>query len=1282
MKNLIATIFAKPSDQPDQAGATLRTLLSRWSCRPRDARGLKLGSLEDRLLFSATPISPDMLAGTDVAVEEPAVAVEPDGGASIDTAVGSPSGDDWGIAIGENETGANLLESGLLLDTETGDDPADAILFEYAGGAEALVLDGDGTAETAPTIDAGDATEAPTRAAGADLAAVSEQTDQQKRRELVFVDTSTEDYQMLVNDLLANSGDSREFDVFLLDNSRDGIEQISEVLSAYDDLDAMHFVTHGTDAAVKLGGSWLELDDLDGYAGQIAGWQSALTSDADLLFYGCELAASEDGRTLIDGLSALTGADVAASTDDTGNASLGGDWTLEYTTGAIETDVAVSLEAQQNWFGLLATETVRDEFTTGDYTGNVGTQSWTGAWQEVNESDGPGAGEVQVIGNELVLSLATGVGAVTREADLSGATSATVTFDYKRVNSGAAAGATITFSVSGDGGSSWTDLQTYTIPASPGDATWSGASFDITPYVAANTQIRFAPVIPGWGELHVDNVEILYTTANAAPTATNLNAAEAYTEDTPLDLIDIVISDADSTDVTVTLTLSDVAAGSLSTGTSGTVTSTFAGGAWTASGAIADVNTLLAGVTFTPTLNYNSDLTIATSVDDGVAPAITGVKNVTGTAVNDAPVASTGGPYTISEGDSLTLDGSGSSDVDGDPLTYSWDIDNNGSFGDAAGVGPTLSWAQLQGFGINDDGTYTIRVQVDDGNTATAINSTTLTVSNTAPTLTTIGAATVNEGALYTLNVTATDPGNDSISSWTINWGDGSVDTIAGDPAAVTHLYGARGTFNILAAATDEDGTYLQNNLVVGGFLGTNSVLEYEATSGNFVQLIGSLGDGLNLPHSIAQGPDGNLYVSSYTGDSVLRYDAAGNFIDIFVTPASGGLNSPTDLTFGADGNLYVSSLTSNQILRYDGASGAFIDAFVSASSGGLTTPSGLTFGADGNLYVSSLNTNEVLRYNGTTGAFMDAFVASGSGGMGQPAQLLFGPDGNLYVASRFDDAVHRYNGTTGAHIDTFVTSASGGIDGNVGLTFGPDGNLYVSARNSNNVMRYDGTTGAFIDAYVNAGSGGLSGPGFITFVADQQVRVNGIPVAAADSVSTNEDTPLVISAASLLANDTDIDLDTLSIASFTQPTSGTVVDNGDGTFTYSPTANFNGADSFSYTVNDGNGGTDTATVNITVNPVNDAPQLDLDADDSSGQTGSDFATTFTEGGGPVPIVDVDGFLDDVDSSTLQSVTVTIANLVDGSAESLSAATAGTNIVANYNITAGVLTLTGSDTVA
>ncbi|MCG8002760.1 MAG: cadherin domain-containing protein [Candidatus Thiodiazotropha lotti] len=94
------------------------------------------------------------------------------------------------------------------------------------------------------------------------------------------------------------------------------------------------------------------------------------------------------------------------------------------------------------------------------------------------------------------------------------------------------------------------------------------------------------------------------------------------------------------------------------------------------------------------------------------------------------------------------------------------------------------------------------------------------------------------------------------------------------------------------------------------------------------------------------------------------------------------------------------------------------------------------------------------------------------------------------------------------------------------------------------------------------------------------------------------------------------------------------------------------------------------------------AAVLDLDANDSSGQTGADFATTFTEDGGAVAITDTDATLSDSDDTHLQSLTVTITNLSDGASESLAANTSGTSIVANYNSGTGVLTLSGNDTVA
>ena len=101
--------------------------------------------------------------------------------------------------------------------------------------------------------------------------------------------------------------------------------------------------------------------------------------------------------------------------------------------------------------------------------------------------------------------------------------------------------------------------------------------------------------------------------------------------------------------------------------------------------------------------------------------------------------------------------------------------------------------------------------------------------------------------------------------------------------------------------------------------------------------------------------------------------------------------------------------------------------------------------------------------------------------------------------------------------------------------------------------------------------------------------NVNDKPVALDDEVTTNEDTPIIID---VLANDTDVEGDTLSISSYGDPENGSIVLNDDGTFTYTPNENFYGEDTFDYTVSDGNGGFDNATVNIDINSVNDAPNV------------------------------------------------------------------------------------------
>jgi hypothetical protein len=189
------------------------------------------------------------------------------------------------------------------------------------------------------------------------------------RREILFIDRSIPDYELLAEDMLKRNNDGRQVEVVILDISRNGIIQISETLGKYQDLDAVHVVSHGSDGSIQLGNAMLTDESIDIYADSIEGWKYALNSEADLLFYGCDLGAGEEGRALLNNLTLLTGADVAGSVDTTGHTTLGGDWHLEYESGPIETAIAFSADAQAQWVGLMAIAV--DNVSTGTTTGST-----------------------------------------------------------------------------------------------------------------------------------------------------------------------------------------------------------------------------------------------------------------------------------------------------------------------------------------------------------------------------------------------------------------------------------------------------------------------------------------------------------------------------------------------------------------------------------------------------------------------------------------------------------------------------------------------------------------------------------------------------------------------------------------------------------------------------------------------------------------------------------------------------------------------------------------------
>jgi subtilisin family serine protease len=128
----------------------------------------------------------------------------------------------------------------------------------------------------------------------------------------------------------------------------------------------------------------------------------------------------------------------------------------------------------------------------------------------------------------------------------------------------------------------------------------------------------------------------------------------------------------------------------------------------------------------------------------------------------------------------------------------------------------------------------------------------------------------------------------------------------------------------------------------------------------------------------------------------------------------------------------------------------------------------------------------------------------------------------------------------------------------------------------------------------------------------------NSAPIANPDADSTNEDTPVTVP---VRANDTDPDFDTITVVSATDPPHGTTTVNAGATVTYTPDPNYNGADSFSYTISDGVL-TASSTVSVTVNPVNDAPTVAVVV---VGGTSACLSDTAPSGRVALLVGDVDG---------------------------------------------------------
>ena len=154
----------------------------------------------------------------------------------------------------------------------------------------------------------------------------------------------------------------------------------------------------------------------------------------------------------------------------------------------------------------------------------------------------------------------------------------------------------------------------------------------------------------------------------------------------------------------------------------------------------------------------------------------------------------------------------------------------------------------------------------------------------------------------------------------------------------------------------------------------------------------------------------------------------------------------------------------------------------------------------------------------------------------------------------------------------------------------------------------------------------------------------NAPPVADDDSYAVDEDNTLTVAAPGVLLGDDDPDGDPLTAALAADPSHGTLTLNPNGSFTYTPDANFFGTDSFVYQVSDGQGGTDTATVTITVNPVIDAV-IDV-------KPGNDNNRVKVHAAGVLPVAilstsTAEGEVEDFDAATLAALDMDCFELGD-----------------------------------
>jgi VCBS repeat-containing protein len=449
--------------------------------------------------------------------------------------------------------------------------------------------------------------------------------------------------------------------------------------------------------------------------------------------------------------------------------------------------------------------------------------------------------------------------------------------------------------------------------------------------------------------------------------------------------------------------------------------------------------------------------------------------------------------------------------------------------------------------------------------------------------------------------------------------------------------------------------------------------------SSNVSVLLGGAAGNFSGPTSFATGFFSNsVAIGDFNADQDPDLAVANAFdgtVSVLLGSTAGGFTGPTSFAAGSpyvvavgdfnrdgDPDLVVADHVAGDLsVLTGGPGGSFSSPSTIASNTGTAAVAVGEFNQDGDpdLAVADYDTGRVLVLLGSSGATFGGPTPVGTGV--DPVSVAVGEfnqdgDPDLAVAEESGQVRALLGGTGGGFTGpTALLSGSQVLAGPSSVAVGDlnrdgDPDLAVANRNWNRVTVLLGGPGGSFGSPNNVPTGTLPASVAVAdFNADgkpdlttahpttNNVAVllnttvtNRAPTAADNSYSTAEDTPLTVAAPGVLANDGDPDNNPLSAVLVSGPIHGSLNLNANGGFTYTPAANFNGTDSFTYKASDGSAQSNPATVTITVTPVNDPPA----ATDDAYSTAEDTPLTIAAPG-------VLGNDTDPDSSTLTAAVVT-----------------------------------------